>query len=986
MEKIKCPTCPLKWHDGDCKSVTAKQFLRCMPKGTPCTRRAHYHKKIVPKKASPKPVSHAEIRIIAKLKKEEVTLCRVENCIDPDHFHPVVEEKGEVIPVFESHQHDANYLNLRVKHKHPCQDCGEFYEHTHKILTEDASEAHHHQRCDDCEYDHAATSAEIKKFDSELDGVADALPPLEEVPEVPAPLPVDPPVAKPKVKKVVETTAAPTPILPSVVSSRPTEIVGPSKIETYTAIVNQYFHAAELREDKFKVGLGRVNRFMQMAKLDITIHNVEQAFTIFRNRAVDVDASVASSEDTYNLARKQKLLKDRVSADKKEGEAVALSILSPRRHYVHYIVRPWRRFLDEVGESEKRTRDFFRALVTHWLFIIFFASLFPGLRPGALCALAFKMYMIRRDKKKVEFSRKPLEITSYCAGDAMSDIQRSVDGDAALIEWQMDDKRFFAQLPSVHEMQCEPSVFQVGFTIFNRGLWIPRVKCTHNELLALTKRQQIGPSDTSSVESRKHIYSTGLLLLLDVWDNVDDIVDWGVSDDDMWTAYLEKKTPTQRKTLDRARYEAAHGRTPNTRYMWFIKCEVLMEKLLNKRHPRLISSCDLAGSYLAHLGHVYYHMQKSLCNNVFKDDTRDFTTRIIYTSGIDCKTLGDKVVEYEDAGCDAIEADLMRCDGHTSEEARISETDFYRKLGLPEDQIELLLTDVDGQGRTSTGIRGNCGPSEGSGRPDTSLGTSMRLLFVWFYILAVIIFVDEHPEFMDMDFTLFFLSGDELAKFTVILRSLVWGGLQLGDDSVIFTPPHIRLTEWHEKLVKQIWDKAGHDAKIKLHKNSRFDDITYCSSRFWRYAPGLRVLGPMPFRTCGKTFVSTDPAMTLADMPAYMRGIAIGFKLYHWVPVLGPICENIIAATDGLTVKTARGAANPHKHKLAEALGPVHPDIVNDFFFSVYGIHASSFSYLADVPFASHPGNSWDLPFMEEGAIIDGSLLEDDKGDIHAFH
>ena len=704
--------------------------------------------------------------------------------------------------------------------------------------------------------------------------------------------------------------------------------------EKYKGIVALFSAQQHDIEKRFSIAMGRMGRWMITSAIPETQDNVDRALEIVIETLKD-NAYRMKSDDLFEYTKRTKILQKNESSDILEAGLAASDLFS--RMYVS-IKRPLRQMWAQTLDID--------------------------------C--------------KQEFVKHKLEIKSFCTGELEWPSNGNFD-DRGVFHYTRDDgKKFFVKLPPVDQLVCKETMHQIGFTIAQNGLWIPRVKCFHNEMLALTQRQQIGPEDSSTPIRRKTLYDGGLVVLKKFWTHVK--VEWDATKEEMWEHYLKGKTGTQKRVLDAARAQDVTCPEINYKYSWFIKREVLMEKLGMKKHPRCISSCDLKGSYLASYADEYYHMQEQICSQAQVVECV-MDTRFVPTCGMNAVQVGELFTFFELAGCNWVETDLSRCDGHTSVEARAAELNFYSWQLLRPEVLDILAKDTEGIGKTTCGIRGNCQASEGSGRPDTSLGTTSRLLFVWFAIMEYLYIAETFKKYANWDFAEFgspTLNPEEHEVLMTAMRAAIWGGMNLGDDGV--TAIQQALTEDVRALITNVWDKAsGHKVKIHFYENHEADRVTFCSSRFARIGNNRRVLVPMPFRTLSKTFVCNDPGLSLDDMPGYMRGIAKGFSFLDWMPIFGVVNRGIIRDTEGVAIKTARGSSNPHKHKLLEELGDVDQDEVRDWFFSVYGMHVSDFAYLEDVHFAKEPGHSWDLPHMREGQYIDGCLLLDEESDLNNF-
>lgn len=723
-----------------------------------------------------------------------------------------------------------------------------------------------------------------------------------------------------------------------------TKKVDPPDWDGFRGLVALHFVAAGMNANRYPNAKLKIRPWMTQSSIPNTLANVEIAIAYVQEEGVK-HLRLLSSDQAFLYAKKNKYHEYRLDRDTTEGEASEMWFFNPVRWY-HSV-----------------TRD-----VRLWFYEVF------GDDPGS------------SGPKPIPEQSKPFPtIKSHCPEEALvlwlEEHGKTMDD---LLNNRINDalpEGCTFRLPSTVNLKCEEELpYPVGFTIESNGLWIPR-KCWHSEALMLLSRQLLGTNPQSTPASRKDVYSHGQSLLRELWGNQTYTPFDKESQEEM---YLNNKTTAQRKTFADGKTRLASGLPVQYRKKCFPKVEVMTFKELGKRHPRNISGNDPDGTYLASVGPDYYQYQKDMSEQLFSKDDSIYRTRLIYTGGMRGDKVGELATAMEDEGLNPAEVDLSRCDGHCSEEARDAEMTHYAEDDMSPETLAHLAEDKEGHGVTNCGIKFKDGPAEGSGRPDTSYGTSLRIFFIWctylhFYYWTELTTEDLSEYDDDTKFAYFriLLNGPTPNPEIDAARLAFLNGsdkiIQLGDDSVLG-----QKGQPSASLIDCVFRAAGHEPKTKVHDASSFDDVTFCSSRFWRVGGGRRILGNMPFRTLHKTFISTDNALRQKDMPGYIAGIARGYKHFLWLPVLGTVMQTIVTKADkeSIETKTSRASVNPYKITMSNVDYEIDKGEVASHFFAVYNIDIETFNYVEDVAWLK-PGTEWDLPFMRKGLQVDG-LAKDD--------
>jgi hypothetical protein len=160
---------------------------------------------------------------------------------------------------------------------------------------------------------------------------------------------------------------------------------------------------------------------------------------------------------------------------------------------------------------------------------------------------------------------------------------------------------------------------------------------------------------------------------------------------------------------------------------------------------------------------------------------------------------------------------------------------------------------------------------------------------------------------------------------------------------------------------------AGQDA---------YDRLTFCSALFWDIG-GSRVLGPKPFRQLAKTFVPTNFTRKLRPsqvaevsdlLMAHAAGVALGFKHYKWVPVLGEVCQEILSRWAPAKVSED----NPYRILLNKPVEVDRASVLRHF-ENRYGLHPNAVLELFPDGWASSPC-SLTHPLLDVCLEIDGVI------------
>lgn len=450
------------------------------------------------------------------------------------------------------------------------------------------------------------------------------------------------------------------------------------------------------------------------------------------------------------------------------------------------------------------------------------------------------------------------------------------------------------------DTKCLATAYNFAFTAAYQHIWIAR-QCWHNQLLSLVKRQMTLPL-VSRETLRTH---WGLALELFCKNFPMDLYHTCPWDHNYKNELFLQHLPAKRRMAlvpYIMRYDGFRLYNPITKS--FVKAnEVQVGKEVEKRDPRCISG--KTEDYLAETAPDYYALTKWICSNLWSND--NVIQKIVdgmwfvYTSGLSPVTLG-KIISMFENGFGYQKwyfymGDFSRWDGHVEHAAIQAEVEFYRRLGLDSDVLKLFTAQLTTKGVTQAGIKFQTVGKRASGVVNTSFGnTILGFMFVAY------------------------LRNKYDADIKV---------LQLGDDNIYISNKPLNLNS----IIADA-KNFGHVLKIK---ETDVDHLEYCSSYFWNIGD-TRVLGPKIGRFLSKGLVPHAP-LPKEEVLSHAKGVAVGYKHYMWLPILGDICR-IYASMDDVGTKSFIDP-NPHKIQLKQAIVDIDMDAVNQHFETLYGFPAT---------------------------------------------
>jgi len=715
----------------------------------------------------------------------------------------------------------------------------------------------------------------------------------------------------------------------------------------FLAEVTIHLYKTSLNPTRYTMGRSRINTWMSKSGLPLTTANVLKAATII-DREVAACKAMMESNGAYTLAFGQAKGTTELERDVEEGTARNLFILHPSRIW-HSSCRSVRKAFEELTSDG----------------------------PGSL----------KLSEKGVKYTSPYPYLKTTCCEPALlkwlTDRGKTMED---LMDDRLDDilprgMKFSAKRA---DLQCqEAQQIPVGFTTQDTGLWIPSTHCWHNEALAILARQQVGVNEESTPETRHAIYDFGVDMALAIWPNISYVAP---AQEVMDAEYLEGKTRGQKLTFERGRTAMRAGSSVKYECSSFVKAEISGEKDPVKQHPRNICGNHPDGTYISEVGPEYGSMQHYAVKELFRGPNTLPERFFVYTSGLSGEEVGTLVSHMEQLNFWPIEVDLTRCDGHTSIEARQAECKWYRINGMSAECLAHLAEDHKIAGRSKLGFEFKAGPSEPSGRPDTSWGTSLRLIFIdlvfgaWTNWREEQGIVDVDPDALRDDLLQFIEHARHPGNFDRVIQAFKVNptyGVRLGDDNVMG-----RLGQPQKEVVEMVYGLAGHVAVVKVFKPTEYNKVTFCSSLFWDVGGGRRVLDRFPFRTLSKTFMNSDPALRSQDMPGFVAGVARGFKHSYWVPVLGDVCR-ILADTTVASRVDKRAAAGAKYKYSTNTVEDIDQDALEAHFLDFYGVDVSTFAYLKDVPW-HQTGVIFNLPAFRDMLAIEGFTDSSMRGLEHA--
>jgi len=406
---------------------------------------------------------------------------------------------------------------------------------------------------------------------------------------------------------------------------------------------------------------------------------------------------------------------------------------------------------------------------------------------------------------------------------------------------------------------------------------------------------------------------------------------------EMWEAFLSRY-PLKRRLLIKKAWEGVllFGDAVTSYSKAFVKPEWLLGKDEAKRHPRLISGKDDA--YLASTGPEYYTWSKTMCEVYWpvRNHMKALEQNVIYTGGFTGDQLGDFVSYFEHLGWYAYEGDFSRYDGHNEKEALEGEFRYYASHLSPQ-ILNYLNMQLETKGSTMHGLGFSHSGKVASGVINTSFGNSIRgfMMFAW------------------------------MMKKMGIQKN-EWRLMQLGDDNLLFCKKQLKV----DQMIKYA-ELFGHKLEMVERLPNAYDFLEYCSMRFWDTGFS-RVLGPKPFRTLSKTFMP-HRQMDASEVMGHMKGVAVGFKHYSWIPVLGQFCRRLIR---DVTADPRYVHENPYKVMLRQSID-VEQQAVERQFLRIYGVTAyDACQWMQDLP-QIRAGMVVEDALLYELCLIDGARTED---------
>ncbi len=465
---------------------------------------------------------------------------------------------------------------------------------------------------------------------------------------------------------------------------------------------------------------------------------------------------------------------------------------------------------------------------------------------------------------------------------------------------------------------CRPRSYLVGFTICFDNLTIYR-SCHHNEKVAVVNRQLLRKQATPGIRLEAWTCAAAKFMETEFFRSLPDFAD---ARPELMEEFLARYGAGRRKAL----LNSVHRADYNTSFkcQCFVKFnEWLARKVLEKSHPRLISSYD-NGFLLNSI--TFWQWSKQVSQSMSTSIDREYT----FSSGLSPLEIGDWVCFREALGFFFYEGDASRLDGSTCVPARQAQLEFYRAKQADDESLRLFTGTLSTEGRTSHGYEFVAEGTIGSGRIDTNLGDS--------FVTAASI---------------------EYAKDGAIAHALI-----TGDDNVLASPQPISASSF----VDSFW-RLGY--KLDFIPRPDVDYLEYCSGRFWRFAPGRRCLGPKLGRVLGKSLMphSVVPVKKLYD---HLRSVVRSYYHYRWLPGLDVLMEQfgVNSFSDSKQLE--------FKVHLKEDLPCIDEGEVEDHFQKVYGFTGDALrEVLRAIPFASiadQGGLCVTHPILTRLAEIDGMV------------
>lgn len=502
---------------------------------------------------------------------------------------------------------------------------------------------------------------------------------------------------------------------------------------------------------------------------------------------------------------------------------------------------------------------------------------------GFLCIIPITIRYITTSNTNRTEIQKVKYVEDYCVGEICGLLEGS--------EGKMEVN------PTLNT-NCIPKQYPVGFTIAMDYIWIPR-SCVHNETSAVANRQLLPPIGTPDVRKQWWDQAAELFVRDVPYMPFEGYIN---DEEELLDEFLLKYPQSRRNAIKTAWIDVLQGAEVNVNVKAFVKIEWNVGKAEGERYPRLISG--LHDDFLSETGPVYHAWTKQQIKNLWSDQISMLRLKFIYTAGMTGDQIGAVAAHFETLGYFAVEGDLSKKDGHTEKEALAAKSTVHSHY-LPERTAKLLRRNETVVGVTRNGVKYQIKGKTLSGQIDTSHGNTEEV----FMMINVC------------------MEDQEIGTYTTIV---------LGDDNVIFIPAQFR-SKFDLNRMIEVCALMGHAMKAKLWEFNEYDYLEYCSMWFWNVG-NTRVLGPKPYRVLAKTFMP-HRIIKEDELISYMVGIAVGFKHFSWVPVLGKFCLHLIEANPD--VKGTYVCDNPYKVVLKTEIKDVDQHCVDTQFERLYGFHPS---------------------------------------------
>lgn len=705
----------------------------------------------------------------------------------------------------------------------------------------------------------------------------------------------------------------------SVMSEMPT-LIDEKLLDVFRARVQMYFYQLQLNADREKLCRGRMERLMTVSGIEIDGVSFQACKEVMEEELAKC-LQISSSNDTYDFHRNQALLSRRRLMDAEEGLAEALPFWDFRYYYY-------------------AARRFIRLQWIEW---------FEGDAPPT------EHVVMKQEYVETTCPRESLNKCIKEMGTPGMPYSLAIN---QLNFGKTQDEYYFKAAP-VARQECVPRQHALQFTtVHPRTILIPSPKCAEAEAVAVVTRQQVRTHPDSKSHHRRRVFRVGVAHLRRFWAVK---YDPNALTPEEKREFLLKGRPRRQQNVFRQGFLAVdRGDEIDYRSKAFVKVEAALGKSRVDWDPRNI--CGGRPEHMGAYGPEYYYYQKTIVKELHALDIH--TTKVVYTGGMDAVQVGDLFTDLVDGGYHFIEIDLSRCDGHNSAEANAAERMMMEYHGCPPELVDSFKRANKTEGVTACGHKFGAGPSQESGRQNTSFGTTKRLsciLMACAHVLSIWMTGEKCTAWEALD-----KEADD-KWLAMSLRAF-----QLGDDGVVGILPIIVDKLGGENVLemfKYVFKIAGHKAKAKFIPNDESHRVSFCSGWFWSIGNGRHVLGMKPFRTLAKTFVTKDPLLKPSDMLSYAKGIAISMRHYRFIPVLGQVVTQLLTRTHGVDI-LKYVEDNPYKHRLERPL-EIDQNEVNHHFSLLYGMHPDDFKFIDNVDWCQTGS------VVRHAALTHGNIIDD---------